>query len=316
MRMFSSSEPRITLRQLKYFVVSSKHSSFRRAAKELNISQPSLSVQVQKLEELVGVDLFERARSGIALTPIGRELLGPATETVRSAESFSKIANFKEKGTAGTYHFGVTPLIGPYLLPWIIPQFHRNFSAVKLSIREECPQKLLEGLVEGRIDILLAPMRLNRDDLISTPLILEPLNLVMHQNHDLASENTVTKGHLKGHGILTLDERTLLFQEVQKLCLDSGATLKRDFEGTSLETIAQMIAMESGISIMPALFIHSGLANRKEFCIKAIADESLQRTHYLTWRASSPLQDIFSSMADFFREEIKSRLGKEVTVLH
>ena len=111
----------ISLKQLRYYLVAAKHNSLRKAARELMISQPSLSAQLFKLEESLDIELFERSRGGVNLTPVGRDLLKQAQQAVNAAETFIDAANFVTKGPNGTFRLGASTTLGPYALPWILP---------------------------------------------------------------------------------------------------------------------------------------------------------------------------------------------------
>src|SRR5690606_30545961 len=147
-------ELNISLRQLRYYLVTAKHKSLRQAARELRITQPSLSAQLKALEEALGVALFERTRGGVVLTPLGRELLAEASAAVTAAEAIVEAAQFASRGPGGTYRLGVSPSVGPYILPWILPALHQELRQVKLFVREGVTTMLVEELKAGVHDLI------------------------------------------------------------------------------------------------------------------------------------------------------------------
>jgi len=305
----------ISLKQLRYYLIAAKHDSLRQAARELKISQPSLSAQLQKLEEALGVDLFERSRGGVNLTPLGRELLKQAQQAVNAAEVIIDAANFATKGPSGTFRLGASHTLGPYALPWILPEIHKKYRGVKFFVREEVPDQLAEGLYTGRYDLIFTTLPLRDEGITVMPLFREPLYLVMSRDHPLAKNKTIHGDELAGKDILALEEHHLLYRQVEDLCKQFKAQILRDYEGTSLDSIRQMVYMEMGIAFMPALYIRSEIMDRDELKVMPIADESITRMHALAWRDTSPLRTFYRELGEDFQDIIKDKFGKDVVML-
>jgi len=305
----------ISLKQLRYYLIAAKHDSLRQAARELKISQPSLSAQLQKLEEALGVDLFERSRGGVNLTPLGRELLKQAQQAVNAAEVIIDAANFATKGPSGTFRLGASHTLGPYALPWILPEIHKKYRGVKFFVREEVPDQLAEGLYTGRYDLIFTTLPLRDEGITVMPLFREPLYLVMSRDHPLAKNKTIHGDELAGMDILALEEHHLLYRQVEDLCKQFKAQILRDYEGTSLDSIRQMVYMEMGIAFMPALYIRSEILDRDELKVMSIADESITRMHALAWRDTSPLRTFYRELGEDFQDIIKDKFGKDVVML-
>jgi len=305
----------ISLKQLRYYLIAAKHDSLRQAARELKISQPSLSAQLQKLEEALGVDLFERSRGGVNLTPLGRELLKQAQQAVNAAEVIVDAANFATKGPSGTFRLGASHTLGPYALPWILPEIHKKYRGVKFFVREEVPDQLAEGLYAGRYDLIFTTLPLRDEGITVMPLFREPLYLVMSRDHPLAKNKTIHGDELAGMDILALEEHHLLYRQVEDLCKQFKAQILRDYEGTSLDSIRQMVYMEMGIAFMPALYIRSEIMDRDELKVMPIADESITRMHALAWRDTSPLRTFYRELGEDFQDIIKDKFGKDVVML-
>lgn len=305
----------ISLKQLRYYLIAARHNSLRQAARELNISQPSLSAQLQKLEESLGVELFERSRGGVTLTPLGRELLKQAQQAVNAAEVIIDAANFALKGPSGTFRLGASPTLGPYALPWILPEVHREYSGVKFFVREEVPDRLAEGLYNGRYDLIFTTLPLKEEGITVMPLFREPLYLVMHRQHPLAKSKTIKGDDLAGQDILTIEEHHLLYRQVADLCKQFNAKLLRDYEGTSLDSIRQMVYMEMGVAFMPSLYIRSEIRDRDDLSVVKVAGEPITRIHALAWRDTSPLRGFYRTLGDFFQTVIRTKFGKDVVML-
>ena len=305
----------ISLKQLRYYLIAAKHDSLRQAARELKISQPSLSAQLQKLEEALGVDLFERSRGGVNLTPLGRELLKQAQQAVNAAEVIIDAANFATKGPSGTFRLGASHTLGPYALPWILPEIHKKYRGVKFFVREEVPDQLAEGLYTGRYDLIFTTLPLRDEGITVMPLFREPLYLVMSRDHPLAKNKTIHGDELAGMDILALEEHHLLYRQVEDLCKQFKAQILRDYEGTSLDSIRQMVYMEMGIAFMPALYIRSEIMDRDELKVMPIADESITRMHALAWRDTSPLRTFYRELGEDFQDIIMDKFGKDVVML-
>lgn len=303
-----------SLRQLRYFLVAARHKSLRQAAVELGIAQPSLSAQLKILEEALEVQLLERSRGGIALTPVGRTMVAEAKVAVGAAETIREAAQLAAHGPAGTFRLGVAPSLGPYILPWILPRIRDHYVGVKFFVREAVTSALVEGLKAGNYDLILTPKPPEDPALVTMPLMREPIDLVIYKRHPLAKFHTIKPAQLAGIEILTLEEHHLFFRQVEKLCKRFKAKLLRDFEGTSLDAIRQMVYMEMGAAFLPALYIRSEIRDRDELRVLQIQDESIYRTHALVWRATSPFRGFYRDLTAFIRKVSNEQFGDAVMV--
>ncbi len=308
-------DPNLSLKQLRYYLVTAQHKSLRQAARALKISQPSLSAQLQKLEDVLGLELFERGRGGVMLTPMGRDLLKQARQAVNAADLIVEAANFATKGPSGTLRLGASKTLGPYALPWLLPEVHKRYTGIKLYVREEVPDDLAHGLYGGKYDLILTTLPLKEDGITVMPLFREPLYLVMNRAHPLAKNKSIEASQLAGLEILTLDEHHLLFRQVEELCKQFNAVILRDYEGTSLDSIRQMVYMEMGVAFLPELYIRSEIRDRDELCVLRIKGENIARSHALAWRDSSPLRGFYRDLSVFFQHEIRKKFGRNIILL-
>lgn len=303
-----------SLRQLRYFLVAARHRSLRQAAIELGISQPSLSAQLKTLEEALEVPLLERSRGGITLTPVGRTMVAEARTAVGAAETIREAAQLAAHGPTGTFRLGVAPSLGPYILPWILPQIRDRYRGVKFFVREAVTSILLEGLKNGNYDLIFTPKPPEDPALVTVPVMREPIDLVIYKSHPLAKLQTIKPAQLAGMEILTLEEHHLFFNQVEKLCKRFKARLLRDFEGTSLDAIRQMVYMEMGGAFLPALYIRSEIRDRDELHVLRIQGESIYRVHAVVWRATSPFRSFYRDLTAFVRNISEQQFGDALMV--
>jgi LysR family hydrogen peroxide-inducible transcriptional activator len=306
--------PRPSIRQIEYFVAIVEASSFRRAAQRLRVSQPTLTNQILALEEALGLQLFERSRAGTVLTAVGGELLPGARRLLEEFQGLIDRAESVSRGPAGTYRLGVTPTLGPYLLPHILPALHKRYSALRLYVREDAPCDLEAGLAAGKHDLILTPLPVDDPRLTVVPLLREPLRLVLSSEHRLAGRKRIDRRDLAGESVLTIEEHHHLHKQIEQLCTRLGAQLRRDYEGTSLDTLRHMVVMGMGVAFLPALYIRSEIHRPRELRVATVHGEVIERTHALAWRASSPARPLFREIADEIRTLVANDLADVVEV--
>ncbi|WP_066963908.1 hydrogen peroxide-inducible genes activator [Microbulbifer sp. Q7] len=304
-----------SLRQIEYFVTIASHASYRRAAEDLGVSQPALTTQIRSLESLLGLPLFERSRSGTLLTPEGRELLAQAQKMLLLMRELRENAETIAQGLKTTYKLGVPPTLGPYLLPKVLPALHASHHRLKLYVREGPPQSLLRGLGEGTYDIAIVPLPMERADLAVEPLFTEPLKFVVPADHPLAGRTTIEPAQLRGEKVLTLEGHHHFHHQVQEICRDLGAHLQRDYEGTSLDTLRQMVVMGLGVTFLPGLYVHSEMHDHEALHISELQGKPVRRLHGLVWRASAPGRGLYRELAAQIRALVRARLSDVVEVI-
>jgi len=303
---------RPTLRQVEYFVAVANALSFRRAAEQLRVSQPTLSSQILALEHALGLQLFERSRAGTMPTAITRELLPGARRVLEEFRGLIDHAEALSRGPAGTYRLGVTPTLGPYLLPHILPTIHRRYGALKLYVREDSPRDLEAGLAVGEHDLILSPLPLEGSRLTVVPLFLEPVKLVLSSEHPLASKDRIEPRDLAGEAVLTIQEHHHFHRQIQQLCDRLNAQVLRDYEGTSLDALRHMVTMGMGIAFLPALYVRSEIHQPRELRVTTVHGEEIHRKHALAWRTTSPASHLFHEIAKEIRATAASDLADDL----
>ncbi len=303
-----------TLRQLQYLVAIADTRNFRRAAELLDVTQPSLSVQLKVLEDLLGTELAERGRGGVALTPIGRDVVDRSRRILSDVQALTDAALGTADGLGGTIKFGAPPTVGPYLLPHVIKRLHKTYPSLRLYIREETPRRLQQELTDGEHDVVVTPLPVSSKDLTVERLFREPLYFVCAKDHPLAGRAEVTAKDLKGTQVLSLNSKYHLGEQVRDICNDLGADLLRDYEGTSLDTLRLMVGSGLGASFLPALYVSSEIGARGEVSVARVTGKQLHRTIGLVWRSSVSSADGYHVIADTVRAAVAARF-KDALVL-
>lgn len=275
-----------SMRQLRYFVALADSGQYRRAAEKIGISQPSLSLQISALEEVLRLRLVERRRGGIILTPGGREVLRHAREILSRTEDMTSLARSLQSGMSGTLRLGSTPTIGPYMLPGVVKYLHEAHPDLKLAARDGPPRDVVEDLLAGRHDVIVTQLPLAAADLSVRRLYREPLLLAVAADHPLAAKEKLDHADLSGVDLLALDPSFALHGQVAALCRDTGARMRGEYEGTSLDALRQMVAMNMGATLLPALYARSELSHSDGDVVAVPFRARLYRTVGAAWRRS------------------------------
>ncbi|MBL4750547.1 MAG: hydrogen peroxide-inducible genes activator [Amylibacter sp.] len=294
-----------TLKQFRYLVALADMGHFRHAAEYCGVSQPSLSVQLQNLEEVLGARLVERGRSGVFFTPIGREVVTRARHILMETQSLVDFIEVAEHGMTGTIRLGVKATLGPYLLPRVVASLHQKHTDMKIYIREGIPHKLEDELTSGLHDVILAQLPIRTSNLVTERLFREPILLAVSSDNPLARQKSVSTMELKGLPVLSLSPDYHLHDQVHTLCNDFGAVVMRDYEGTSLDALRQMVAMNIGVTFLPALYAQSEVSKLGDVVALPLTGRSISRSIGLVWRKGAGRSSIYQELADFIRETIK-----------
>ncbi|MCL6283897.1 LysR substrate-binding domain-containing protein [Ruegeria sp. 2012CJ41-6] len=303
----------ITLRQIRYFAALATAGQYRRAARQLGISQPSLSLQISALEETLGVRLLERRRSGLILTPEGRDIAGLAARVLHEVAQIEDYASPLQASLSGTLRLGSTPTIGPYLLPRVLRRLHAAYPELKLVIRDGALRDLTEDLVAGRHDIILTQLPVHSDEVQMQPLFREPLLLGVAHSHPLAGGDTAKRADLGGQKVLSLSPAYALHRQIADLCEATGATLLEEFEGTSLDALRQMVSLDMGVTLLPSLYVDSEVRQRDGDVSVLHLQPGLHRTVGLAWRRNSGNPRAFHLFRDVIRQVVAEDYPHAVT---
>ncbi len=304
---------RLSLKQIRYFTAIAESGSFRQAAFRLDVTQPALSNQIALMEKLLGLQLFERSKNGTTTTVEGRELLPGAKRILEEVHGFASRSKTLSGGGMGTYKLGVTPTLGPYLLPHILSPIHAKHHDLKLYVREEAPSDLEAGLLDRRHDLILSTQPIMSKELTVFPLFREPIKFAVSMEHRLARKARLNRMDLLGEQVLTISEHHLFHRQIVELCEKVGAEVRRDFEGTSLDTLRQMVVMGMGTAFLPALYVKSEIhEENEELRIADVEGVNVVRNHVLVWRNTSPEKVFYRDLAVEIRQIVERNLSDVV----
>lgn len=298
-------QPNVTLKQFRYLVALADFKHFRHAAEFCGVSQPSLSVQLQNLESILSARLVERSRGGVIFTPVGREVVARARRVLFEAQSIKDCVTAASHGLAGTIRLGVNATLGPYLLPRVLAALHREYPDTKLYIRESKPTSLETELGTGLHDVILAQLPVHNADFIAAPLFSEPIFLAVPADHPLAGQRHVSVKDLKGLPVLSLTPEYHLHDQVHAICESFGAKLIRDYEGTSLDALRQMVAMDMGTTFLPALYAQSEISELGDVVTLPLKGRRISRSVGLVWRKGAGRSSGYVDLAQFFRDVVR-----------
>jgi len=299
-----------TLRQFTYLVALADYRNFRRAADAVQVSQPTLSQQLRTLETRLGVTLVERNESPVQLTPVGREVVARARKLLLEVKDIEDMARRAKTGMGGTIRFGVTPTLGPYLMPRIVASLHRTYPDMRLYVREGIPDEQVRELARGDLDMILSPLPVSGSDLHIEPLFREPLHIVCPPDHPVSKAALVRKQDLAGVGFLSLDQRHHAYRQVQEACDDLGARMLEDYQGTSLDALRQMCGSGLGFAIIPELYLRSEAGGEDMVKRLDLADWSASRSIAAVWREGAAYSDSYRIIAEAIATEARRILSE------
>ncbi|MFN3750669.1 MAG: LysR substrate-binding domain-containing protein [Thiobacillus sp.] len=287
----------MTLQELKYLVALADHGHFGRAAEACFITQSTLSTQIKKLEDFLGVTLFDRSLKRVTPTPIGKEILAAARSIVEEAERIRELARHAQDPMARTIHLGVIPTLGPYYLPHALTLVHKKHPGLRLLLREEMTPQILEHLVDGRLDAGLLALPVADDALRVEPLFYEPFLAALPAGHALAARKELKVADIMNEKLLLLDEGHCLRDQALDVC-GSGSRGREEVRATSLETLRQMVGMGLGVTLLPALSVDAGpRVIKKAVEIRPFKSPPPGRTLALVWRRRAPFPETFERLA-------------------
>ncbi|NMO19654.1 LysR family transcriptional regulator [Pyxidicoccus fallax] len=290
-----------TLRQLQYFVAVAEALSFRKAAERCHVSQPSLSAQIAQLEGALGVQLFERDRRRVLLTPVGLELVERARRLLVEVDALTEAAKRAGDPLSGTLRLGVIPTVSPYLLPAVAPTLRKRFPRLTVRWLEDKTEVLVRDLDRGALDAALVALEAEVGDVESAVLAEDPFFLVTPRDHPLGQKKgEATPAELRGQDVLLLDEGHCFRTQALALCSRARAH-ELEFRATSLPTLTQMIASGAGISLLPALAVATEV-KRSDLKVRPFAEPVPKRTLALVWRKRSPFTGALKEVAGAMRE--------------
>ena len=288
----------MNLRALQYFVKLADLKHFSKAADACFVSQPTLSTQIKKLEEELGVQLVERAPKMVMLTPVGEEIAERARLVLSDIEQIRTVARRSSNPADGVLRLGLFPTLAPYYLPHVVPSVRERYPNLRLQLAEEKTEDILRMLRQGQLDAGVLALPVSGDGMEVAVLFEEPFVLALPGDHPLANSDRVTMRDLRGAELLLLEEGHCLRDHALEVCALADAHERVDFHATSMETLRQMVAAEVGITLMPLLAVKPPIAATHNVVIRRFEEPVPKRTIAMVWRSSSALSGFLREFAD------------------
>ena len=290
----------MNLRDLKYLIAVAEHRHFGRAADACFVSQPTLSGQLKKLEDYLGVTLFERTSKSVVTTPAGEEILRHARLAVEQAEAIHEVAQAHRDPMAGPLRLGVIPTLSPYLMPLVLRPLRARYPALRLVLSEELTGPLLARLRDHGLDAVLIATAVDDADLDAMPLFDEPFWIVYPAQHPLAEIDDLTARDLARSDLLLLADGHCLADQARSLCGKAAAARSpeaNDLRAASLETLLHLVGAGFGTTLVPALAMRLPWLTELGLTARRLHIPEAHRTVRLAYRRAFPRMKALAALA-------------------
>jgi len=294
----------IKLKDLRYLVAVADTGHFGKAAERCFVSQPTLSAQLKKLEDYLGVPLIERQPRGALLTPAGSEIVERARRIIDASDEVVDIARNHKDPLAGRLRVAFLPTIGPYLLPIVVPKLRKALPRLDLMLYEYQTAPMLEKLRAGELDLGILALPIDIHGLVTRPLYDEPFVVAAPANHPLADKKQIRVEDLSGVTLLLLEDGHCLRDQALDVCNRIDAEEKQDFRATSIETLRQMVAAGAGVTLLPELATRGSHAAPRGLVLRPFVKPQPSRRIGAVWRKSSARQTAIQMVSDVIAEQL------------
>ena len=277
----------MNLKDLKYLVALADTGHFGKAAERTFVSQPTLSAQLKKLEEYLGVKLVERRPKKVQLTEVGKQVVVRARRILDESDEIIALARNNTDPLGGRIKLGLIPTIGPYLLPRVMQKIRKSLPQLGLMLYEHQTEVLLKRLRDGEIDFGILALPIAPEGLEARVLYDEDFTVALPTHHALASKATIKVSDLKGQTLLLLEDGHCLRDQALEVCSRIDIREAEDFRATSLETLRQMVVAGLGITLLPETAVESPFGSQRGLTIRQFTKPAPTRTVGAIWRKSS-----------------------------
>ncbi|WP_148252261.1 hydrogen peroxide-inducible genes activator [Aidingimonas lacisalsi] len=283
----------MTLTELRYIVTLAQEHHFGRAAERCFVSQPTLSVAVKKLEEELGVALFERSKSTVQVTPLGEQIVEQAQRVLEQSSVIKELANAGKDQLSSPLRIGAIYTIGPYLFPHLVPELAKTAPQMPLYIEEGFTAALRRKLRSGELDAIIVALPFTESDVVTKSLYDEEFEVLMPAHHPWVAKERIDKEDLLNERLLLLGEGHCFRDQILEACPAISNQLNSPSntltaEGGSLETIRHMVASKLGITVLPHSAIGTSHYEAGVLTSRPFSPEAPSRTVAIAWRASFP----------------------------
>jgi len=277
------------MHQLRYMVAVARAGNFSRAAEQCHVSQPSLSQQIQKLEQELGERLFLRLKRQARLTPAGEAFLRRAERILQEVEAAKREAEESQHLLRGTLTVGVLPTLAPYLLPPLVSRFHAKHPNVEMVVVEDTTAQLLKFALSGEIDLALASLPITDNRFEVRELFAEELLVALPPNHPLAQKRLLRAKDLEHERFIVMKEGHCLGDQVLHFCERRAVRPNISFRSAQLETIQALVCAGMGLSLIPAMAVRAGASKQRQPVYRRLEPPRPQRTIVALWPRQRPL---------------------------
>ncbi len=286
------------LRDLEYLIAVAEERHFHKAAARCFVSQPTLSGQLRKLEEELGVLLVERTNRHVEMTEVGLAIYEQARRVISETKVIEDIAQTYHDPMNGDLKMGIIPTIAPYLLPIIMPGLSEKFTNLKVWLYEYQTHVLLEKLEHGELDLLILALPIEKHNFTEYDLFREPFRLALHRKNKLAKKKQISLGDINNIEMLLLEEGHCLRGHVLDICHLAGASEGTQFQATSLETLRHMVGENMGLTLMPELAVPKKTTKKDAVQYIEFSDPKPYRRIGMLYRNNSYREDVFKNIGE------------------
>jgi LysR family hydrogen peroxide-inducible transcriptional activator len=303
----------MNLRDLKYIIAVAETRHFGKAAERCFVSQPTLSGQIKKLEEELGVAIFERTNRSVEITPIGKDIVALAREAVEQADAIEQLARAHQDPLAGPLRIGAIPTLSPYLMPLILAPLKKQLPQMQLVLSEEMTDTLLARLHDHEIDAALLATPVEEGELEQLPLFDEPFWVAYPRKHAFYAREKITLRDLDKENLLLLAEGHCLARQAMEVCHikeRQGRGEMADLRAASLETLIQLVGAGYGVTLVPALAMRGSWMTGSGVVAQPLAIADASRRVSLAFRHSFPRRAALQAFADIVLEHLPNTVQR------
>lgn len=291
----------MNLRDLRYLVSVAELEHFGKAALANHVSQPTLSQQIKKLEDSLGVAVFERDKRQVRLTAIGAELVIKARRVLAEADAMSQLAKSAADPRKGDLSLGAFPTLGPYYFPLVLPPIRKHLPDIRLFLIEEKTEVLVQQLLHAELDAAVLATPIRYEGLDAVPLFSEEFYLAVHKGHALAKRKSLDIDELQGLSLMLLEDGHCLREQALEVCQLSGANESATYRASSLEVLRQMVSNGFGATLMPQIAQRQQDSNIRYIPIK----QAPKRQIALVYRSSTARRQTMALLVQVLRQAYK-----------
>ncbi|HEY8508327.1 MAG TPA: LysR substrate-binding domain-containing protein [Steroidobacteraceae bacterium] len=295
----------LKLKDLRYLVALADERHFGRAAEKSHVSQPTLSAQLKKLEDYLGVQLIERQPKRVTLTEAGEQIVTRARRILEASEEVVTLARTYRDPLAGRLRVALLPTIGPYLLPMVAREIRKALPRLELQLYEYQTATMLEKLHAGELDLGVLALPVDLEGLEARTLYEEPFTVALPEQHRLAKRASIRTEDLRDETLLLLEDGHCLRDQALEVCSRIGVHEKQDFRATSLETLRQMVATGAGITLLPELASRGAYGNARGVVIRPFVKPAPSRQIGAVWRKTTARRAAIDAVCDVIAKRFR-----------